>query len=47
MTENSNRVIVARRSDMETLINVLVLAFAADPVARWMYHDPHAIQAAT
>lgn len=25
---------------MDPLINVMVLAFAADPVARWMYRDP-------
>ena len=25
---------------MEPLIGVMVLAFAADPVARWMYGDP-------
>jgi GNAT superfamily N-acetyltransferase len=25
---------------MERLISVMVLAFAADPVARWMYRDP-------
>jgi ribosomal protein S18 acetylase RimI-like enzyme len=25
---------------MEPLISVMVLAFAADPVARWMYRDP-------
>jgi len=40
MTENSSRVIVARPADMEPSINVMVLAFAADPVARWMYRDP-------
>jgi hypothetical protein len=25
---------------MEPLIGVMALAFAADPVARWMYRDP-------
>jgi len=40
MTENSSRVIVARPADMEPSINVMVLAFAADAVARWMYRDP-------
>jgi hypothetical protein len=25
---------------METLINVMVLAFVADTVARWIYRDP-------
>jgi hypothetical protein len=25
---------------MEPLISVMVLAFAGDPVARWMYRDP-------
>jgi hypothetical protein len=40
MTENSSRVAAARPADMEPLISVMVLAFAADPVARWMYRDP-------
>jgi ribosomal protein S18 acetylase RimI-like enzyme len=40
MTENNRRVTVAGPADMEPLISVLVLAFAADPVARWMYRDP-------
>ena len=40
MTENSGRVIVAGPANIEPLINVMVLAFAADPVARWMYRDP-------
>ena len=40
MTENCNRVAAARPADMEPLISVMVLAFAADPVARWMYRDP-------
>jgi GNAT superfamily N-acetyltransferase len=38
MTEN--RVTVAGPADIEPLINVMVLAFAADPVARWVYRDP-------
>src|SRR4029077_8128240 len=40
MTGNSSRVAIAGPADMESLISVIVLAFAADPVARWMYHDP-------
>jgi hypothetical protein len=38
MTGNISR--VARPADMEPLISVMVLAFAADPVARWMYRNP-------
>jgi ribosomal protein S18 acetylase RimI-like enzyme len=40
MTGNSSRVVAAQPADMEPLISVMVLAFAADPVARWMYRDP-------
>jgi ribosomal protein S18 acetylase RimI-like enzyme len=40
MTGNSSRIAAARPADMGPLISVMVLAFAADPVARWMYHDP-------
>jgi hypothetical protein len=40
MTGNSSRVAIAGPADMEPLISVMVLAFAGDPVARWMYHDP-------
>jgi ribosomal protein S18 acetylase RimI-like enzyme len=40
MTENNRRVAVAQPGDIEPLISVMVLAFAADPVARWMYRDP-------
>jgi ribosomal protein S18 acetylase RimI-like enzyme len=40
MTGNNTRVAAARPADMERLISVMVLAFAADPVARWMYRDP-------
>jgi ribosomal protein S18 acetylase RimI-like enzyme len=40
MTGNSSRVAADRPADMEPLISVMVLAFAADPVARWMYRDP-------
>jgi hypothetical protein len=36
----ASRVAVAGSADLEPLISVMVLAFAADPVARWMYHDP-------
>ena len=39
MTGNCSRV-AAARADLEPLISVMVLAFAADPVARWMYRDP-------
>jgi GNAT superfamily N-acetyltransferase len=38
-TESSSHVAVARAADIEPLINVMVLAFSADPVARWMYRD--------
>jgi ribosomal protein S18 acetylase RimI-like enzyme len=37
---NNSRVAVAGPTDMERLIGVMILAFAADPVARWMYRDP-------
>jgi ribosomal protein S18 acetylase RimI-like enzyme len=40
MMGNGSRVATARQADMEPLISVMVLAFAADPVARWMYRDP-------
>ena len=40
MTGNSSRVATAGPADMEPLISVMVLAFAGDPVARWMYRDP-------
>jgi ribosomal protein S18 acetylase RimI-like enzyme len=40
MIGNCSRVAAARPADMEPLISVMVLAFAADPVARWMYRDP-------
>ena len=40
MTKNGSRVISAGSADMDALINLMVLAFAADPVARWMYRDP-------
>ena len=40
MTRNSSRVATAGPADMEPLISVMVLAFAGDPVARWMYRDP-------
>ena len=40
MIGNSRRVVAAGPGDMEPLISVMVLAFAADPVARWMYRDP-------
>jgi ribosomal protein S18 acetylase RimI-like enzyme len=39
MIGNCSRVAAARPADMEPLISVMVLAFAADPVARWMYRD--------
>ena len=39
-TANSSRVAIAGPADWEPLISVMVLAFAADPVARWMYRDP-------
>lgn len=37
---SSSRAAVAGPADRESLISVMVLAFAADPVARWMYRDP-------
>jgi hypothetical protein len=40
MTRNSSRVVTAGPADMEPLISAMVLAFAGDPVARWMYRDP-------
>jgi ribosomal protein S18 acetylase RimI-like enzyme len=40
MTADGSRVAVAGPADRESLISVMVLAFAADPVARWMYRDP-------
>jgi ribosomal protein S18 acetylase RimI-like enzyme len=40
MTANSSRVAAAQPTDIEPLISVMVLAFAADAVARWMYRDP-------
>src|SRR5258708_13558400 len=40
MIVNNSRVAVAGPTDMERLIGVMILAFAADPVARWMYRDP-------
>ena len=40
MTASTGRVIAAGPADMEPLISVMVLAFAADPVARWMYRSP-------
>jgi hypothetical protein len=39
-TANSSRVAIAGPADWEPLISVMVLAFAADPVARWMDRDP-------
>ena len=40
MKQNASCVVVAQTTDMEPSIGVMVLAFAADPVARWMYRDP-------
>lgn len=37
---HGGRVSVARADDKEPLIAVMILAFATDPVARWMYGDP-------
>ena len=37
---NGFRVASARAADKDALIDVMVLAFAGDPVARWMYRDP-------
>ena len=40
--DRSNRCRVARAqpAEIDALIDVMVLAFAGDPVARWMYRDP-------
>jgi hypothetical protein len=32
---------IAGDAEIEHAIATLVLAFATDPVARWMYDDPH------
>jgi ribosomal protein S18 acetylase RimI-like enzyme len=40
MNEKFTGIVAARPSDMESSIGVMVLAFAADPVARWMYREP-------
>src|SRR5215469_6306221 len=32
---------IAGQAEIEHAIATLVLAFATDPVARWMYGDPH------
>jgi ribosomal protein S18 acetylase RimI-like enzyme len=40
MNENASRIVVAQPTDVGSSISVMVLAFAADPVARWMYRDP-------
>jgi|SRR5215471_11070940 len=32
---------IAGQAEIEHAISTLVLAFATDPVARWMYSDPH------
>ena len=37
---NGGRVTPAGPANIEPLISVMVLAFAEDPVARWMYRDP-------
>jgi ribosomal protein S18 acetylase RimI-like enzyme len=40
MTGNGSRIAAAPPAEMEPLTSVMTLAFAAYPVARWMYHDP-------
>jgi ribosomal protein S18 acetylase RimI-like enzyme len=40
MNENAIPIVAAEPTDAAASINVMVLAFAADPVARWMYRDP-------
>jgi ribosomal protein S18 acetylase RimI-like enzyme len=40
MNKNASRIVAAQPADMEPSIGVMVRAFAADPVARWMYRDP-------
>jgi ribosomal protein S18 acetylase RimI-like enzyme len=40
MNGNFIGIVAARPTDMKPSIGVMVLAFAADPVARWMYRDP-------
>jgi ribosomal protein S18 acetylase RimI-like enzyme len=37
---NRSRVARAQPAEIDALIDVMVLAFAGDPVARWMYRDP-------
>ena len=32
---------IAKRSDEASVIDVIVLAFSTDPVARWVWPDPH------
>ena len=32
---------IAMVSDEDTIVDTLVLAFSADPAARWLYSDPH------
>ena len=34
-------ILPATASDKQRIIDILVLAFAADPFERWMYADPH------
>ena len=34
-------VTIAGDAEVDHAIATLVLAFCTDPVARWMYHDPH------
>jgi GNAT superfamily N-acetyltransferase len=39
----SDRIIkTAELSDMDRIVDLLVLAFDSDPVERWLYPDPHA-----
>ena len=37
----ANVATIAGEAEIEHAIATLVLAFATDPVARWMYNDPH------
>ena len=40
MGEHASRIVACQPTDMEPSISVMIRAFAADPVARWMYRDP-------
>lgn len=39
-TERTHEIKTAEKADIEDVIDTLVLAFASDPVARWLYPNP-------